>query len=351
MTVEKKSQLSRYGKIDIHKSHEWSASCQGFSITPYMQNLLLFIGQSDNYHAGEEQIERYLRVGVDDSQINRLCQKYGDLLESESRSFDSSLEEQSISESQKIEEDESVYVMSDGCMLPLRDQGGSWGEMKLGRLFREKNHFDLGKQSNIIRDSTYVSHFGGHAGFIEKFERVVDNYDFLEERLVFINDGARWIDNWIEENYPRATNILDFYHGAEYLYDFAKIVWKDNSKQSEWASSQKLLLLNDGIQKVIENIEQIEVNGKSKETAKAKILTYYRNNQNRMYYKTYRDRGLLIGSGPIESAHRFVLQKRLKQSGQMWTKKGAQAVANIRIAHLNGLWDKVLELIVPLIAA
>lgn len=351
MIVEKKNQLSRYGKIEIHKSHDWSDFCQGFAITPYMQNLLLFTGQSDNYHAGEEQIERYLRVDVDDSQINRLCQKYGGLLELESRNLDSCIEEKSILESKKIEKEESVYVMCDGCMLPLREQGGSWGEMKLGRLFREKNHFELGTQSNIIRESTYVSHFGGHEPFIEKFEKVVDNYDFLGERLVFINDGARWIDNWIEENYPLATNILDFYHGAEYLFDFAKIVWKDKSKQSKWASSQKLLLLNDGVQKVIENIEQIELKGKVKEAAKAKILTYYLNNQNRMYYKTYRDRGLLIGSGPIESAHRFVLQKRLKQSGQMWTKKGAQAVTNIRIAHLNGLWNKVIDLIVPQIAA
>ena len=64
-----------------------------------------------------------------------------------------------------------------------------------------------------------------------------------------------------------------------------------------------------------------------------------------MYYQTYRSRGLLIGSGPIEAAHRLVLQKRMKLSGQKWTKKGAQAVANLRVVHLNQQWDRVINLI------
>ncbi len=347
---KKKGQLSRYGTIELHKDDEWSVNTQGFGITPYMQNLMLFTGQSDNYQAGEGQIERYLRVSADDSQINRLCQRYGDLLESDSISLNSSVEQKAKSDALKTEKGEKVYVMSDGCMLPTREEGGSWREMKLGRLFRESERFDLDKKTNIIRTSTYVSHFGSYEMFINKFEKVVDSYDFSGPDLVFINDGAPWINTWVSDNYPNATNILDFYHSAEYVYDFAKTVWKDKSKQSEWASSQKLLLLNDGIEKVIDNIIEIQVRGKIKEAAKNKILTYFGNNQHRMHYKTYTDRGLLIGSGPIESAHRFVLQKRLKQSGQLWTKKGAQAVANLRIAHLNGQWENVIQLISPIAA-
>ena len=92
-------------------------------------------------------------------------------------------------------------------------------------------------------------------------------------------------------------------------------------------------------------IEQMEFKGKTKLAAQQKIVTYFKNNQHRMLYKTYRDRGLLIGSGPIESAHRFVLQKRMKQSGQKWTVKGGQAIANLRVVLLNDQWDRVIQLI------
>jgi len=52
-----------------------------------------------------------------------------------------------------------------------------------------------------------------------------------------------------------------------------------------------------------------------------------------MKYKTFKEQGLLIGSGAIESAHRDMLQQRLKLSGQRWTKKGLQQIANLRILY------------------
>lgn len=56
--------------------------------------------------------------------------------------------------------------------------------------------------------------------------------------------------------------------------------------------------------------------------------------------------GYLIGSGAIESAHRDVIQKRLKQSGKRWTiDGGAQQVANLRVYEKSSQWAQVLKLI------
>jgi hypothetical protein len=52
-----------------------------------------------------------------------------------------------------------------------------------------------------------------------------------------------------------------------------------------------------------------------------------------MYYGSYRRRGLLIGRGPIEVAHRYVIQQRLKRVGQRWTLSGVQQVAHLRVAQ------------------
>jgi len=62
--------------------------------------------------------------------------------------------------------------------------------------------------------------------------------------------------------------------------------------------------------------------------AKQKTIDYYIEHDDRMQYKTYRDKGLMIGSG------------RMKLSGQKWSIQGAQAVATCaatKIAML-GLW-------------
>ena len=64
-----------------------------------------------------------------------------------------------------------------------------------------------------------------------------------------------------------------------------------------------------------------------------------------MGYSSFRKKGLLVGSGPVESANRTVIQKRMKLSGQRWTIDGVQNILDLRIAHLNGIWDKIIQLI------
>jgi hypothetical protein len=345
--------LSRYGLISINHSNNWSIQ-DGLKSTPYMRDLLLYSGQDDNYRASQGHIRKYLRVSTDDSQINRLCLHYGGQLEQQAKSLQEGTIERAQKFSKDLGKDELVYAMFDGCMVPTRphkvdeEEIGSWKEMKLGRIFRERDHLELGSKPNLIRESIYVNHFGNHQDFTDKLEVVVDRFENLDEQLVFINDGAIWIANFIRANYPNATDILDFYHASEYLHEFSKALFSKKSQKTdktEWADRQILRLLDDDIESVIEEIEQMVLKGKVIIKAQQKILNYYSRNKNRMLYKTYRDRGLLIGSGPIESAHRFVLQKRMKQSGQKWTKKGGQAVANLRVFHLNEQWEKVVELI------
>ena len=66
--------------------------------------------------------------------------------------------------------------------------------------------------------------------------------------------------------------------------------------------------------------------------------------EKRIQYHTFRNRGLLIGSGAIESAHKDVLQRRLKLSGQRWTKSGLNQMAQLRVAYKSGKWDRIKRL-------
>jgi hypothetical protein len=65
-----------------------------------------------------------------------------------------------------------------------------------------------------------------------------------------------------------------------------------------------------------------------------------------MKYQDYVKIGCgIIGSGAIESAHRTGLTiKRMKQSGQRWSCKGAQNMLNLRVVRKNKDWNKIIEL-------
>lgn len=343
-TAEKKKFESRYGTIEIGKEHKWSNS-ESFQITPYFQELGLYAGQEDNFESASKNLSKYLRVSIGSSQIERLVKHYGCLLEED---IESDMANTTISLKEtvsKLGEGTNAYGMMDGCMLLTR-QKGEWREMKLGRLFTSEDLYEgVSKDRNWLKNSIYTAHFGDYESFLEKLEPLTDAYEKLGSRFIFVNDGAKWIWKWVSENYPKATQILDFFHAIEYLTEFAKVLFKEKQKRTDWVAQQKVLLLNDKVQKVIKNVEEISCPSQKKKDAQKKLLTYYGNNSQRMFYKTYKERGLLIGSGPIESAHRMVIQKRLKQSGQRWTKKGAQNVVNLRVAHKNGQWQNVIRLL------
>ena len=98
------------------------------------------------------------------------------------------------------------------------------------------------------------------------------------------------------------------------------------------------------MQAVLDNIINANANANAKEDDVKKITKYYQNNRERMKYGQYRNIGCgIIGSGAIESAHRTVIQKRMKQSGQRWSTKGAKNMLRLRVISMNRRWDKVIN--------
>ena len=49
--------------------------------------------------------------------------------------------------------------------------------------------------------------------------------------------------------------------------------------------------------------------------------------------------GLPIGSGEIESAHRYVIQERLKLPGAWWKAANADKMLALRTTRANGNWE------------
>jgi len=309
-------------------------SCHhGFGISPYMQELMAFVGHLDCYAKCNEILEKFTSVEVCPSQIYRVTDYVSESLKSEDLKKERTLP--------PLSKTDVLYVEIDGSMIPTRKNDEPWKEVKLGRIFKDSDCLNPNTDASYLVKSQYVGHFGKSVDFCKKLKGVIDSCGDLENRLVFINDGATWIREWISDCYPKAISVLDFYHAVEYLYEFAEKAFYDNSFEKEqWCAHQKALLLASEVQTVINNIRST----KAKDEYKKKITTYYENNKERMKYKHYREIGCgIIGSGAIESAHRTVIQKRMKLSGQRWSIKGATNMLRLRIITKNNQWAKVID--------
>ncbi|KAF5032611.1 hypothetical protein DSECCO2_615470 [anaerobic digester metagenome] len=77
------------------------------------------------------------------------------------------------------------------------------------------------------------------------------------------------------------------------------------------------------------------------------LHTYLTNNIENIDYKRYREQGLYVGSGAIESSNKTVLQRRLKQAGMRWDAATAQNMVTLRAKAVSGKWVEEVEQYVP----
>ena len=300
-----------------------------------MQESMCYLGQQLVFEEASEMFSIMKGTQVNPKQIERGCHHYGSVLEEETQS---DIREGKIKEYDLSEKDQTHYVMTDGAMFLTREQ--SWKEIKMARIFKSENNVQINKDRKIIAESKYVAHLGGNKEFFPKLEYYIDHL----RTLVFIGDGAKWIWNWADDFYSGAVQILDYYHVAEHLHEFAACYFSDSKQNEKWVNKQKDLLMNDGVNHVIKNIQSLDkTQNEIAESKRKGIIGYYQRNKKRMLYKTFIDKGYLIGSGAIESAHRHVLQRRLKLSGQRWTMQGLQQMANLRAVYKSNDWNIIKE--------
>lgn len=292
---------------------------------------MVYVGQMDCYENCSEVLEKLSGVQVGATQIYRLTDLYGEGVEDKVNS-DRTLT--------PLKQDEVLYTQADGSMVLTREEG--WKEVKVGRFFKSSDCIHAGSKHGWISNSQYVAHLGSSRDFTSTMDDLLESYGKLDNRLIFISDGATWIKNWIEDAFPKAISILDYYHACEHLHQFSNGFFKDKEVEQKWTNHQKELLLKSQVLEVIKNIKAL-AKGNNEEAEK--LIAYYQANAGRMDYQQYKQIGCgIIGSGAIESAHRTVIQKRMKLSGQRWSKKGAQNMLNLRIMNKNQQWSKIVEM-------
>jgi Uncharacterised protein family (UPF0236) len=334
-TTAKKKLLSRYGKIEISHASAYSMRGSLFGITPYMQEQITWSGQLLVFEDASEMLRRTLRVVVSDSQIFRVSESYGMLVSGELEREPAEVE---------VAQDDVLYVQADGSMIQT-DKG--YKETKVGRTFRQsdcRTKVDKEDRGMIMR-SDYIAQLTDSESFIKLAEPRLSPYAYLRERMVFISDGSTWLDNWIEEYYPYALRILDFFHLAEWLSKAAAGCYKQEEEARQWVEKQKDTLFEQdmGILKVLEELKKLEAKSSAAQEQLNATINYVSNNLHRTNYKAYRQKGLFIGSGAIESAHRTLIQDRMKRSGQVWSISGANAIINLRVCNKSQRWHKVVD--------
>lgn len=226
---------------------------------------------------------------------------------------------------------ERLYITVDGAMAPMKD---GWRECKVGAVYEASMN---SKGDVVARDIEHVGTFGdaetiGDKLYALAFRRGVERCS----DVVMLGDGGRWIWKQAKNNFPEATQILDFYHAAEHLSDIAK-AWHgvQTPKAEEWLQNRCEDFLEGRWDKAMRSIRAWKPLEEADIKTKQDNLGYFTRNRDRMHYDKYRSNNMHIGSGIAESSCKCVVQARLKQSGMRWTPDGAESILQLRRLWLD----------------
>ena len=163
-------------------------------------------------------------------------------------------------------------------------------------------------------------------------------------RLCAIGDGAPWIWKWVKKLFPSARQVLDYYHCSGYLHAVAETQYgADPVRATEWLeATMARLFCNEGAG-VIWGLQRMKPVSDEAEKAIEDALTYFTPRLKQITYGSHRKGGYPIGSGAIESAHRFIGHVRLKRSGAWWYTENSNAVLALRCARYNGTLERLFD--------
>lgn len=163
--------------------------------------------------------------------------------------------------------------------------------------------------------------------------------------LIAVTDGGNGLEEALERHLAdNLTTILDWYHAAEHICDFAKVLHaQDETARQAWANDAKGILYERGGEALLTHLRAVVLpprTGAEVQEELRKVIGYFENNRHRTDYPTYRQRGWDIGSGPTEAGCK-IIGERLKGSGMRWVEDGAGTVAALRALYVSGgkLWD------------
>jgi len=243
-----------------------------------------------------------------------------------------------------------LYIEADGAALNTRHknkEGSTWRENKLGIVFSSEDIYswtdNKGIRKRQLRKREYVTYIGSASEFSKHLVAcaVRNGYGSYKETVV-LGDGATWIRTMVEDYFPDAQQILDFYHLCENVYQYARHYFKmDESKYKEWAEKACIALKKSQYASVLEELKSHSTGHMSK--CPVNLHGYITNNVNNIDYATYEQKGYFIGSGAIESGNKIVLQQRLKQAGMRWNVETAQNMLTLKAKAESSLWHSDVE--------
>ena len=288
-------------------------------------------------------------VAISGSSLHALAQRLGERAEAQVQQRLARIAEEK--EPQRAATGLGV-LMVDGWQVRQRGPGWGkrrtqqprveWHEWKTGVYYRQEQSGNTAGRRGVLTEKIVV----GWQGQPEEFGRRL-HWEALHAGLgrararLIVGDGAPWIWHLAQDRWPGASQVLDFYHATQHLWELGRaVVGADEVRLAQWVEPRRHRLRHGQQATVLAEIAQLAVPPTEAGKVIRREQDYFAGHASRMAYQPMHRRGWPIGSGAVESACRQ-RQCRFKRPGQSWTPEGMRRLGSLVEARHNGYWNNL----------
>jgi hypothetical protein len=206
-----------------------------------------------------------------------------------------------------------------------------------------------GKLHGPINKKVYAT-FGSRKKAVEwaRAQATRRGFDADTSKTVqIILDGEICLEQRMRKLFPKAIVTLDIRHAQEKLWEVGRLFHREGSAElAARVEELETLLFQGEISSLLERLRK-EMSGvakrgpgtKGKRKKLGEVIEYLSKRERLMDYEKWREQDLVIASGVVEGAARYVVGERLDNSGMRWVEDRAEAVLLLRCIEVNGDWD------------
>lgn len=309
--------------------------------TPQLQATITRLGGRMPFSEAAQEVWHSCGTTVTASTMRRTSQRHGRAAEAVAKEEVVRLETEAPTATARPKQ---LLVSVDGALIPLTN--GEWREVKSVAIgsFETKWQRKKGALEVKTGELTYFSRSYRIRDF-ERFalaefhRRGVDN----ARQVVAVNDGAEWIQPFLDYHCPEATRIIDFSHAASYLADAGKAIYGSETESfRRWFQHARRELKRKPPQQTLANLALLRPKADAEEQ-RAAVDCAYRYFEKRLAmldYPHFQRCGLPIGSGAVESSHKHVIHCRLKGAGMRWAPASVDPMLALRNLLSNKRWQE-----------
>ena len=257
----------------------------------------------------------------------------------------------SIPEQETRNEDGLIISDAPGRSKPhaKRTFDGEWREPKLMTIFIHNEKGRIEKTTQMTMDGT----FAGPDAMAELVAMHLHRLGAAKAlSLTFVSDGAVWIWDRIEQIVARAGipkevtihQVLDTCHAVHHV-SLALATLDVTVEQRMPLYRDLRSRLRNGEWAYVVNELQMFADDDPSNTDLVTELSYLRRHgeAGRLDYANFRQNGLPLGSGAIESSIRRVINLRLKGNGIFWLEHHAEEMMQLRALVISDRWDERIQ--------